>query len=1299
MKKQYIVILIVLTAVLALAAFSMPIPVSAQGNPGAGCPAETEFYDTLHGGVYFEQQGYIEGKSMEKTFNNVPEGIKIARVYTGFWQGSPGKGGFFNMSIQNATGSYTTDRYKACDPCPQAYDCAQYQNKRCDALSDTVNWDHNEGLDLINMHDYIVGCGVQFVSFNATPYILPGTNTITVKTEPCSDCKRGGWDGRIYVIALLVVYENESMPEMTYWINEGALYLEKGSSCDGQDDHFNASKYFNGTHVSNPTGVRLWSLGWPHVINADTKLNGNNIGDPDFIESHANNSYEVLLRWEDIPTSYLEDTSNFLEYYDTNPVYERAFAEVLSVQGPSDKPDLIVTDINAYHNNSGCPAWFNLSNEIDVTVKNNGSADAGVSNVSLYIENVFFGKLPVSSLCAGANETVTFENWKPIGDDCLQPPCEFKWSYHDYNLTGVADCDNEVTESNETNNESTVFDPDKTRVCYNGYTADEPLENVAHGVLHGGLLFTTGDGTYGGLYSPGATKDTNYDITIPDGATVELAQLNVYYTWTSPDHACPEMEVRITNATGTYVVPLEKAYNDIKCTCPGAAWIKTWGNYVFDLTDYITGSGTYTVTVANVGSTGHSFCIAAPGIALVYEDENAPLIEYWVNKGADLLLCGRRSDGGYLAWWECINNATFQASTETRDVVNATLGVVSSWAGSSREPGMTNYLFFNDIKVGTGVYHGFDETHSKTIDSITMHIGGTNAQVGVNVTNVTALYLKGSSNVVSQVDDGDNMMPANAFLVVEYDEEEEETDLIVSTIEPNCDGFLFGNESNELCAAIENIGGVDATAFNVSFGVDDGFSEGVRISGLSAGANTTVCVTDPTLRTAGDVVTITVTADCNAEVVESNETNNASTLGITVVNNGYKGKRYTGGNDVTTWKTFELNGNLVYSVGDSQYVSGGNLWTTVNASWTASDLPVPDDASVKEARLFVPYTWDKADVMPDEVNLSFNGISQTLDAHYSDEKMYGSSKPYGMLAYNVTDGFDTSGNVANLTNRHPGGGNVSMRGMLLVVIYADDSEALRMIFVNEEFDLLYGGSSKCTTPEEATAYAPFGAIDTSKVESATLITVAPGAGPNEGELIFNDYNWTDVWNYAGNSQIGIDESDVTLYLNATDNEAGFQSSGDYMEASNAILVISYEEEFFDTGTPANPYPSITGIHKGTIRPSHDIHVSKMYTYPCTGTGGHSKYVAFYNATTGEGEEIANGTWKGYGVGDYHYVEFDVPFVLHENETYNYTIRTGSYPQIHHTEELKIDAGVITCTSFVDANGKRYTGLIPAIRLE
>ncbi|MDI6811009.1 MAG: hypothetical protein QMD80_04950 [archaeon] len=130
---------------------------------------------------------------------------------------------------------------------------------------------------------------------------------------------------------------------------------------------------------------------------------------------------------------------------------------------------------------------------------------------------------------------------------------------------------------------------------------------------------------------------------------------------------------------------------------------------------------------------------------------------------------------------------------------------------------------------------------------------------------------------------------------------------------------------------------------------------------------------------------------------------------------------------------------------------------------------------------------------------------------------------------------------------------------------------------------------------------------------------------------------------------------------------------------------------FDTGN--GTYPSIMGTHNGTIKPSCTINVSKLYTYPCPGTGGHTEYARIWNSTIN-----ATAIWNGYK-GDWHNISFNDTFVLYENETYNYTIRTGSYPQIIHKTSFNATGGTITCTKFVDANGKTYTDWIPAIRLE
>lgn len=906
--------------------------------------------------------------------------------------------------------------------------------------------------------------------------------------------------------------------------------------------------YDNGDPVTNPT----------------VTVDNTNTGEGFDVEI-TGNSYQITTSSDNVSASdvlhFNASNDNVTEFDHTvtqDEMNAGGFVQDITIVHPAAlMPDLIVTAINSYHNNTGCPAWFNLSNEIDVTVKNIGNANATETfGVSVSIEGVpFDGKLSVSGLNINEEKTVTFEDWKPIGEDCLQPPCDFELLAKYYNFTAVADCDGVVSESNETNNETTVVD----KACYNGYMADEPLENVAHGKLHGHMIYTTGDGAYASLYSVGDTQVTNYDITIPAGATVKVANLNVYYTWTKPQGTCPEMEVSIQNGTGTYVLPLEKAYNDVKCTCPGASWVLTWGNYVYDVADYIDGSGTYTVTVKNVCTACDYFCPAAPGIVLVYEDVNAPLMEYWINKGADILMGGRRyPTSSNLAWWENINNATFQASTQAEEVVNATLGVVAPWGDSVPN----DILFFNDVELGRGVYNGYSSLYNKTIDSLSMYVGESgNAQVGANVTDVTALYLKGSDNVVGQADDGDNIMAANAFLVVEY-AAAGMPDLIIEsvTVNPDCQHYYFANESNVVNVTVKNIGDGAAGASHVKLSGASGDSATVAVGALPVDTSEEVTITDTIERPAGELVR--AIADCDGEVTESNETNNESS-DEPVINHGLKGKTYTGDENITTKMTYDLHGNLVYSVGDSEYVSGYAYWTHYTANWTAADLPIPGTATVVEARLYAIYTWDKDDVMPDNVSMSFNGVNQEPeDNHYWDKKGFGYyNLPYGMLAYNVTSNFDTSGNSADLT-KTPSSTQVSMRGMLLVVVYEDANEPQRLIFVNEEFDNLYGKASYCTTPEEATAWAPITgpAIDTSKVVNATLITVAPGASPNEGELIFNGHMWYDVWNFAGSTEIGVDERDVKTYLDSTENEVGFQSSEDWMEASNAFLVVEYGEE-------------------------------------------------------------------------------------------------------------------------------------------
>jgi len=160
-------------------------------------------------------------------------------------------------------------------------------------------------------------------------------------------------------------------------------------------------------------------------------------------------------------------------------------------------------------------------------------------------------------------------------------------------------------------------------------------------------------------------------------------------------------------------------------------------------------------------------------------------------------------------------------------------------------------------------------------------------------------------------------------------------------------------------------------------------------------------------------------------------------------------------------------------------------------------------------------------------------------------------------------------------------------------------------------------------------------------------------------------------------------------VNSTDQSGNSNESIEYNFITTRALKV------FDTRAPKNPYPSIFGTHNGTIKPNQTITVSTLYTYPCSGTGGHTEFAMIWNETIGD---CAVAEWNGY-VGDYHNISFNKTLTLEEGAIYNYTIRTGSYPQIHHTDNVSTPAGFITCTEFIDANGKRYKDWIPAIRLE
>ncbi len=710
-----------------------------------GFSVKTITDETVNGGVFIDYEPWASTKTLTGDFD-VPEGdIEWARLYTGIWGGTENYAGWVTVTFNGV------DDENGLGPI------------------------HLQGESDTNRNVWCSGNGKHWMYYDVTDLVDAGsTNTATVSKINATD-PQGNFDGRVYAIVLVAVYEGGDDPkDIQYWINDGSDGLNYNI------DHDDGTTYFEGTVDTG--SVEDAKLTMVHLTAYDPgcasclKFNGHEL-DTSMVDS---NTFD-LNTWD--VTDYMETEENSAWYSRGDDGYVSITNAILVVERGAEEesvevPDLIPTAIKPYHykwleeeNRPKGNPWFNLMNYVNVTVENCGNAEVESFELKLYADDTLIGREIVEGLPAGESKDVKFE-WMPGGEDTLSwtdTPEGAKLAYIDtsktYMLKAVVDESNEILEENKANNEL-IKDQN---VVWNGFAGDESLRNYVQGKVKGGIIYTTGNGQYQGVESAGTKYDTYYDVNhnIAIPGSTELARLYIYYTWAQPAYKAPKIGVTLqTPAKASYSLSMEKSYNDIKGDF--GPWRYTWGMYAYDITEYLNESGIYTVSVTNLNAGSDSdfateYAIAAPAILVVYEDSKEPEREYWINEGADILIGGRRSDGGFLALNECKNTALFPGSIDLDGIEEATLGVVSPWGDSSKD----DVLYFNDEELGEGVYCGYNSPCSKEIDGISMHIGASSAQVGIAAIVVTS-YLDEDKNTVIQGDDGDNMMPSNAFLVISY---------------------------------------------------------------------------------------------------------------------------------------------------------------------------------------------------------------------------------------------------------------------------------------------------------------------------------------------------------------------------------------------------------------------------------------------------------------------------------------------------------------------------------------------------
>jgi hypothetical protein len=312
------------------------------------------------------------------------------------------------------------------------------------------------------------------------------------------------------------------------------------------------------------------------------------------------------------------------------------------------------------------------------------------------------------------------------------------------------------------------------------YSGDHPLLTVDQGKIKGDVLFLVEDNTIlnyktlgeaSGPFGKKPNVTQAFTVSIPAGAVVKSARLYNYYNWARKDSfsynpgAPAEADISfsspaytvgvhfvnpagcdVTNCANPIVYPLigTTHYWDSKGLNPDPTQITNYnfafGTMAMDVTDMVTGSGTYTAKIEHA-SGGNTLNFVTYGFALlvIYEDENAAPIKYWVTEGADIL------------WNSTTPGFSFTSEQATTTVLSAKgiktetseLSVLAAGTDKPGTPSLTAILA-NGASIG-----GFPLVDGKALSLFD------------NVINIE----NAGKNVFSARDEGDMHTVFNAILV------------------------------------------------------------------------------------------------------------------------------------------------------------------------------------------------------------------------------------------------------------------------------------------------------------------------------------------------------------------------------------------------------------------------------------------------------------------------------------------------------------------------------------------------------
>jgi hypothetical protein len=668
------------------------------------------------------------------------------------------------------------------------------------------------------------------------------------------------------------------------------------------------------------------------------------------------------------------------------------------------------------------------------------------------------------------------------------------------------------------------------------YVGGIPPTTVIEGTVSGGVYFDSYYGTGDQAnYNPITIDQT---FTLPDHDDIEWAMLfTTVYCGHMQNNYQGTADITFNGAVlGNEILDVPFTFKEFGGA--GFEWVndhvvRVTSDYMmwYNVTDLVqAGDNTASVHTDQIDSTFDGRIKLITLIA-AYNDGSSKTIQYWVNQGHDV---DSYYSDDYLE--DYIGSTDFTAGLPSGATISEAYLTAVHMASTDGS------YTFNTNSITSGTPQG--------------------SYCGSNIWDVSTSFVPEGVNTLTYDRTGDFYKIVLGILTAEYQVQGEEPDLLMSDIQVKHNYYngAWVDLSNSVNVTVANNGAGGAGSFNVALYADSAEVETKSVSGLAAGATTVVSfdwIPD-------EVKTYTLNAvvDPDNVLAESNETNNELTESQDVGYNGYMGDK-----PLTTYAHETITGDIIYTYGDSHY--SGKLFTddayTVNHSIT-----LPEGATVKSARLYNYWTWSAIDTTGKYplMSLDFDGSTLSPEVQYDDRKGWGSAYDYpaGTWAYNVTALVTGSGDHTTVVTNTDTDTDAffCMDGLGLLVVYEDQNGQVVEYWINEGADMLstQQPASGGLTPEEATATSLFtGSVDLSNVASARLWTVVQSGGDMNDKLIFNNMNWTGVYDSTPYPDLDIDEARaVEDYLTTSDNIAqisGAPIPGDYLVPSNAFLVITH----------------------------------------------------------------------------------------------------------------------------------------------